>query len=193
MPPAPPKSTGYRVGKPRGTCFLTGHRIEPGEPYVGVLREVDGGYERLDATPQAWAAAEDQSAVATWQGTMPAEDVKPEDKLAVDDDVLATLLMRLAGDAEPEKVAFRFVIGLMLMRSRRLAFLDEATDEEGRDIWTMRFRGGDREYVNLIDPKLDAAELEAASDRVSRMLTEGVDREEIDASGQREDAGEEDE
>ena len=191
MPSAPPKSSGYRVGKPRGTCFLTGEPIAAGQPYVGVLREAEGGYERLDATPEAWSAAADQSCVASWQGTMPADEAKPEDKLAVDDDVLAALLMRLAGETEPEKIAFRFVFGLMLMRSRPLAFLDEATDEEGREIWTMRFRGGDREYVNLIDPKLDADELETASDRVSRMLAEGVDQAEVDASTS-DDAAEED-
>lgn len=174
-----PRSSSYRVGRPRGICHATGETIHAGDTYVGVLRETPEGFERFDYLPAAWETLENpqkSGVLAFWHGTMPAEASGEEDKIAIDDEVLVELLNRLENAEASEKIAFRFVVGLMLMRSRRLTFLGNETTDDGHDVWHLRFRGGDRQEVRLLDPKLGEAELQAASDRVSRLLTDGVDR-----------------
>lgn len=178
-PPSPSRPTPYRVGRPRGACHATGKPINAGDAYVGVLRETPEGFERFDYVPAAWnnlSESEKSGILAFWHGTMPAEAKEDDDKIAIDDDVLVELLNRLEDAEAPDKIAFRFVVGLMLMRSRRLTFIGNETSDEDHDAWLLRFRGGDRQEVRLLDPKLSEAELQAASDRVSHLLTEGVDR-----------------
>jgi hypothetical protein len=76
--------------------------------------------------------------------------------------------LRLEGQEEPARVGFRFVLGLLLMRRRRLK-LDGETREDGREVLRMRCprTGTVHEVVN---PRLSDGELTAVQDDVFEAL-----------------------
>ena len=172
----------YPVGRPRGVCSVTGQKIEPHTPYVAALREAESGLERVDYTEAAFEAlpAEQQAAhLAHWHTTMPEPDPKKR-KLLVDDEVLMELFRRLEGAETQEKLAFRVMLGLMLMRKKKLNFEGEDTDEDGREVWIMRPRKSEQTYP-MVDPKLAEDQLESVGEQVKQVLADGVDEEELAA------------
>ena len=176
----PGRPTEYPVGRPSGRCFVTSEPITVGQPYVAALRETVSGFERLEFTPAAWAdwpAEQKAGLLAFWRTTMPASEPEKR-RLLVDDEILAELFRRLAAVSEPEKLAFRFMLGLILMRKKKLVFEGSETDAAGRDVWRMRFRK-EEDMHDLVDPKLDETQLEEVGRQVGQILSGGIDEEQL--------------
>ena len=162
------------VGRPGGTCDLTGEPIEPGTPFFAALREDEGGLERIDVTPAAWEGVDKVPLIAYWRTTMPAAGDKP--KPIVDDATLGDLVERLADAEAPEQQRFRFVVALVLMRKRQLTY--EATEADGdAEHWIMRWRGRQHSHrpdVRLLDPKLDESQIADLTQSVGQILNAEV-------------------
>lgn len=174
--PTPSKTGGgYQVAKARQTCSVSGRAIAPGEKFMAALRETPTGLERLDVAMEQWAGLEKSDLLGYWQATMPQAEEKK--KVFVDDEVLCTLFERLAEATEPTKVAFRFVLGLILMRKRLVIYESTrhepagADGEAGRDIWVVRMKGRD-DRLDLIDPKLDEKRVMEVSQQLGEILNE---------------------
>lgn len=176
----PPRKVEYPVGRPHGVCFVTQQAIGPGEAYFAALRETSQGFERVEFTPAAWEAwpkEQKSGLLAFWRTTMPARDASERDKrrLLVDDEVLGELFRRLADVGEPEKLAFRFMLGLMLMRKKKLVFEGSDRDAEGREVWRVRFRREEGPPSEMIDPKLSESQLEEVGRQVGQILHGGIE------------------
>ena len=166
-----PQQGGYDVPRPAGHCVVTGRKIEPGERFFAAVRETPEGVERLDVSPEAWEGFDRARLLAFWQSVMPAHEQKK--KVFVDDEVLCTLFERLSDAVEPMKVNFRFVLGLILMRKRLIAYEDARHEEEGggRDVWVVRMKGRD-ERLDLIDPKLNEQQVAEVSQQLGEILNQ---------------------
>jgi len=160
---------GYAVARPHGKCTITGNDIVPGDKFMAMLKETPIGLERIDVSIDAWKDAPRDDALAFWQTIMPRpEQVKK--RLFVDDEVLCTLFERLADTQEELKVHFRFVLGLILIRKRRLVY--EGNDShDGHDYWVVRFRGKE-EKLSMLDPKLNEEQVRAVSSQLSEIMNE---------------------
>jgi hypothetical protein len=167
-PPTKPQQGGYDVPRPAGHCAVTGRKIEPGEKFFAAIRETPEGLGRADVAPEAWADFDKANLLAFWQAVMPHHEEKK--KVFVDDEVLCTLFERLADAAEPVKVNFRFVLGLILMRKRLIVY-EDARREDGRDLWVVRLKGKD-ERLSLIDPKLDEQQVTEVSQQLGEILNQ---------------------
>jgi hypothetical protein len=88
----------------------------------------------------------------------------------VDDGVLCELFERLASTTEPAKLNFRFVLGLILMRKRMIVY-EDTRQEEGKEIWSVRFKGRD-DRLNLLNPKLDEQQVMEVSQQLGEILNE---------------------
>ncbi len=165
----PQQGGGYDVPRPAGHCVATGRKIEPGERFFAAVRETPDGVERLDVSPEAWEAFDRANLLAFWQTLMPAHEQKK--KVFVDDEVLCTLFERLADASEPVKINFRFVLGLILMRKRLIAYEDARHEEGGRDVWIVRMKGRD-ERLDLVDPKLDEQQVAEVSQQLGEILNQ---------------------
>jgi hypothetical protein len=163
------QSQGYSVARPHGKCALTGAPIAEGEKFMALLRETPMGLERLDIAMTAWPEADKTGALAFWQCIMPRHD-QVKKKLFVDDEVLCTLFERLADTTEENKLHFRFVLGLILMRKRLLVY--EKTERQGdADAWIVRFKGKD-EKLSMIDPRLSEEQVKAVSSQLGEIMNE---------------------
>ena len=171
---APAASTGYEVGKPQGKCDVCGEAIPADEKFMAVLRETPIGFERVDCMLACWEKLARQNVVAFWKTTMPKPDATKK-KLFVDDEVLCSLFERLAEVAEPAKLSFRFVLGLILMRKRLLVY--EGSRKEGedgasrREIWSMRFKGRE-DKMDLLNPQLTEEQVGEVSRQMGEILNE---------------------
>ena len=170
QPPTKPQQQhgSYDVARPQGRCHVTGNAIEPGTKFMAALRETPQGFDRVDVSMPAWPQFERKDIVAFWQATMPAHEQKK--KMFVDDEVLCDLFERLKDTTEPPKLNFRFVLGLILMRKRMLMYEDSRNDE-GREVWTMRFKGKEQR-LDMLNPRLAEEQVAEVSQQLGSILNE---------------------
>lgn len=156
----------WEIDKPVGECYGSGRKIEYGEEYYGALVETGEGLKRQDFCADFWNEQRPE-VFCYWKTRLPHPDEKK--KLFVDDDMLMAFFERLAGEREQEKVNFRFVLTLVLMRKRRLKY-DSSRTEDGEEIWRLRVTGGDKEFVEVINPHLDEEQIEQLSSQIGQIL-----------------------
>jgi hypothetical protein len=132
---------GYEIPRTSGVCASNGRGLVPGEPYYAALVELpidrpsddeeskDKAAEalralglcRLDISLEAWEEGyRPEGLFGYWRSTVPEPNAKK--KMFVDDAVLMNLLERLADATEPDRLAFRYVLALILMRKKLLRY-----------------------------------------------------------------------
>lgn len=164
--------THYRVANPTGVCAATGATLEPGSTCIATLceRKEDDGFDRLDFLPAAWEEGHrPEGLFSYWKTTVPEPDAKP--KLLVDDTVLMDLFERLAEETRPHRIAFRFVLALILMRKRLLKFVGrQGTDEDER--WLMQPKGSDPDLppIPVANPHLTDEDIRELTGQLSEVL-----------------------
>jgi hypothetical protein len=161
-------SSGYSIARPQGKCAVCGQPIAAGEKFFAAVRENAAGLERLDVSVDCRDKIDRASVLAFWQTTMPSATAVKQ-KVFVDDTVLCELFERLADvQAEPSKLNFRFVLGLVLMRKRLLAYESTRVDG-GSEFWTVRLKGRD-ETIDLLNPRLDESQIADVSAQLGQIL-----------------------
>jgi hypothetical protein len=155
----------WEIDKPLGQCYGTGRKIGYGEEYFGALVETEEGLQRRDFCTDYWEKQK-PDVFCYWRTKLPRPGEKKQ--RFVDDDVLTAFFERLADESEQEKVNFRFVLALILMRRRRLKY-DSSELEDDREIWRLRITG-DKEIVEVINPHLDDEQIEQLSSQMGQIL-----------------------
>jgi len=163
------KPAGYDVARAQGKCFVSGNIIEPGAKLMAALRETPAGFERLDISLESWSGFDRKDVLAFWQTVMPSPQAVKK-KLFVDDQVLCELFERLASTTEQNKLNFRFVLGLILMRKRMIVY-ENSRVEDGKEIWKVRFKGRE-DLLDLVNPKLDETQVAEVSQQLGEILNE---------------------
>jgi len=166
--PVKPQAGSYSVARPLGRCSISDAEISVGQKFMAALRETPTGFERLDVALPAWPDFDKSDLLAFWQATMPATEHKKQ--IFVDDETLMTVFDRLEGTQEPNKQSFRFVLGLVLMRKRLLAY-EGSRMEADREIWTVKARGRD-ERIEISNPKLDEQRVAEVTQQLGEILNE---------------------
>ncbi len=155
----------WEVRKPLGRCYGSGKTIEAGEEYFGALVETEEGLERRDFCADYWEQ-EKPAVFCYWKTRLPEQGRKKQ--LFVDDEMLMAFFERLAGEEDQEKVNFRFVLALILMRKRLLKY-DSTRTEDGREVWRLRVVG-EQAYTNVVNPQLDEEQIRQLSAQIGQIL-----------------------
>jgi len=159
--------TPFEVQGPTRTCAATGKDLTVGERFYGVLLDEAGKFVRRDFSVGAWGGPP-PNAIAYWSGRIPASDrpVKP----TINDALLLDWFDHLSAATEdPNRLNFRYVVALLLMRRKRLKFEDSRRNTDGVDVLILRdARTGARHQV--IDPRLNDDDITAVQDEVFRVL-----------------------
>lgn len=132
------------------------------------------GLKRVDVCLDAWQAQQRPEQVFSyWKTTQPEPGGKPN--VFVDDAVLMELLKRLEDATEPDRLAFRHVLALILLRKKLLRY-DEALEREA----TVGEQTGRYTFWRLT-PKLDVAKgpLGKWSDTSLMVLDPGMDEQQV--------------
>jgi len=187
----------YQIEKSSGQCAITGRQLEPGETYIATLIEDGEGFQRLDVAKEAWDANQRPEKIFSfWQTTVPEPNASK--KVFVDDAVLMNLLTRLGEDdaaLSEQRIAFRFVLALILMRKKLLRYdrtesraiksasaaeVDgEGGDAKSADYWLMTpkldvskgiFGKWADEPLAIRDPHLDEEQIRGVTDQLGQIL-----------------------
>ncbi|MAC18351.1 MAG: hypothetical protein CMJ23_01505 [Phycisphaerae bacterium] len=179
---------GLVIGRTTGRCAATDRELVPGEPcFTALVRpivdpEAPAGrgdrpmVDRLDYDPEAWegvrsSGALEERLLCWWRTEVP--EAGGRRNLFVDDETLVDLFARLEEESDPGRQAFRFVLGLILLRRRRLRMIGR--DREGDDdIWRFKRVGGgeDAPIWSVTDPRLAEEDAEAIADQLSTILSD---------------------
>jgi len=166
--------TDFHVARSSGRCTATNEPLTPGEICIATLceRPEDEGFDRKDYSLAAWeAGARPEGLFSYWKTVVPEPDAKP--RLLVDDSVLMDLFERLASDERPQRAAFRFVLGLILMRKKLLKFTGRRS-EAGIERWLLQPRTGadqpEQPTIELINPNLADEDVRELIDQLSEVL-----------------------
>ena len=157
--------TDYQIQTNTRKCSITGRELRPGEKYFSVLFDENGAFVRRDYSAESWSAVP-EGAYSFWSGRLPLEGTPR--RPGIDDEMLFDCLRRMDGETEPAKIKFRYVLALLLMRRKRLKFV-EAHHEDDHDILILQSpqRG---ERITVIDPRLSDQEMNAVQDEVFEVL-----------------------
>jgi hypothetical protein len=158
----------WEINKPLGQCFGSGRKIEHGEEYFGALVVAEEGLQRQDFCAEYWES-EKPDVFCHWKTKLPEPGQKKQ--LFVDDQMLMTFFERLARETDQEKIDFRFVLTLILMRKRLLKYSESRT-EDGKEIWRLRIPGDKSAegLVEVVNPNLDAEQIEQLSSQMGEIL-----------------------
>ncbi|MEM1098121.1 MAG: hypothetical protein AAGH92_04965 [Planctomycetota bacterium] len=184
----------YEVQKPSGYCLATGRSLEPGEDCFSALIDVPEnerepndalGMKRVDISIDAWKQGFRPTGIFSfWRTTVP--DPEAKKKTFVDDPMLMNLLVRLADETDPDRLALRYVVALILMRKKLLRYdgIDreeaESDDATPREFWRMTPKADvskghfgkwdESQALRVLDPKLDAEGIERVTGQLGEVL-----------------------
>jgi hypothetical protein len=112
----------YEIGRFNPTCNISNRPLEPGSRFVAALIENDANeLERVNAHPDAWnSPAKPERVFAYWHATVPEPDAEHSNR--IDHDSLLAVFESIEADDDPtpNRLAFRFILALMLQRKRIL-------------------------------------------------------------------------
>jgi len=155
----------YQIQTSSRQCCVTGRTLEPGEVCYSALVPEGGQLVRRDDSRDAWQGPP-AGAVGYWQGKVPARET--DRKPVIDDDVLMECFLRLEGQQEPDRVSFRYVVGLLLMRRKRLKF-DDVHVRDGREVLCLKCNQT-RQVHEVVNPALSDDEIQAVQEEVFKVL-----------------------
>src|SRR5690606_6208297 len=129
----------------------TGRTLEPGEVYYAALVDLPAeagqpadalGIQRVDVSLEAWDEGyRPDHLFSYWKSTVPQPNEKK--KLFVDDTVLMNLLVRLADAAVTQRIAFRYLLDMILMRKKLIRYVGSerrTAEVDGQPVEQERWR-----------------------------------------------------
>jgi len=186
--------SNYDVQKTSGVCLSTGDPLEPGDScYSGLVdipaedREPNDqlGMKRVDVSAGAWEQGfRPPHLFSFWKTQVPEPNDKK--KMFVDDAVLLNLLRRLEDATEPQRLAFRYVVSLILMRKKLLRYdgMEKRDDPDGdgpvQEWWAFTpkldvskghfGKWNEDETLHVLDPRLDVSQIEQVTTQLGEIL-----------------------
>ena len=157
--------TDYQIQPSSRRCSATGRELQPGERYYSVLVEEEGKFVRKDYSAEAWRGAPD-GAFSFWMGRLAPPQSKR--RQPIDDEMLLECFQRLEGELEPNRIRFRYVVALLLMRRRRLKF-EETRQDGSQEVLVLRCTRTSVRHP-VVNPGLTNEELATVQDEVFQVL-----------------------
>ncbi|MFU8828073.1 MAG: hypothetical protein ACNA8P_01410 [Phycisphaerales bacterium] len=186
-------TSDYEIGRPGNRCAVSGRELAVGESFIGALLEVPevDDLERVDICSAAWEASgaleshivevterrdgEDhrvrRRVFAHWRGVMP-ESTKKVDPL-IGADSLMGIFDSLEGADEARRVAFRYVLALLLVRKRLLVLSGQRPaqgEQPGALLVRRKSDGPDGEAIEVTDPGMDEQAIVDVTEQLQLVL-----------------------
>jgi hypothetical protein len=133
------------------TCAATARPLNPGEVYFSVLVTAGSDFVRQDYCVDAWQGPP-ADCIGWWRSRVPTKD-DSQPQLAPTD-VMLNLFEAL--EDRPAEVAFRYLLGLLLLRRKIVRREESRHDDLGRELITLHCQRRDKDYeVVVAEPNAD--------------------------------------
>jgi len=166
---------GYPISRSTGRCAASGRAFVKGERFVAALVEREGApeLERLDYSVESWEGGARPvvplRVFAHWRSLMADSEAKRSEFLG--DEELMELFERLADATEARRLAFRYMLALVLVRKKQLKY-------EGTRDGVMKVRpkpavpgGPEASIIEVKDPGLTEDVLAGAIEQLGEIMT----------------------
>ncbi len=158
------------IGSFTAVCAASGRTLAAGERCVSALMEDAAGVlRRVDLAADAWESwPQRDGAICYWRMLAPTPEQR---RTFVDNDTLLEILERLAQSEEPRRIAYRWLIALILLRKRVLK--QDGIERDGEaEFWKFRLRGADDGHpgVRVRNPGLKDEDLRELSDQLAEVV-----------------------
>lgn len=157
--------TEYQIQPITRRCAKTGRELVSGEKYFTALLEEGDHFRREDYAVEAWQGPP-ANAFSFWTGRVPPPQQSARPR--IDDDLLEECFQRLEGQFEPNKVNFRYVVALLLVRRKRFKLENSKVDDGVGQIAVRCARTGATHSV--VNPRLSDEEMSAVQEEVFKVL-----------------------
>jgi len=156
---------------PRSTmhCAATGRELQENETYWSVVYDRPEGLERLDYCEEAWQGPP-ADALCVWRTRVPVKE--QEQKPLVDTSVMLDVFCGLQEQDDPDKINFRYILALLLMRKRILK-LEDTCREDDREFLVVSCRQTESTY-RVLDPHLTEDRIAGVQQQVGSILNTDV-------------------
>ena len=145
-------------------CHATGRPLAPGELYFSLLSVEGRQTVRRDYSAEGWKGPP-SDAIGWWKARLPKQS--PGRPTFAPNEVLLNLFDELAEN--DEEIAFRYVVGLLLIRRRVLRLEGTKVDDAGREAMQISIPSrGDRDEFLVVD--LTEEEMEQLQRRAAELL-----------------------
>ncbi|MBP5320493.1 MAG: hypothetical protein J6334_05860 [Kiritimatiellae bacterium] len=158
--------------RPRGhLCSLCGKPFADKQPCVSVLREIEGGYERLDCCAVCWKEApRDWEPFSVWEGEYTAPSPAAAKAEPVKKETAEQLLRKLIALDDPAMRNVVYVLAVMLERSKQLVELDAKPHESGGILRIYEHKKSGDTFI-VLDPRLRLDQLGEVQNQVVALLS----------------------
>ncbi|MGE4286289.1 MAG: hypothetical protein AB7F23_06720 [Phycisphaerae bacterium] len=157
--------TDWTISKSGGICCRCEKQFEEHEQFFAALSVCADGFKRLDVCADCWE--KDRPLAFYFWKTKHSSEEDNRNKF-IDDDMLFDLFEGLEESTEPDKLNFRFVLMLVLMRKRMLRY-NNTIREDGKDLWLLKVTGQKRE-VRVVDPHISEEEIDKLTENIGLVL-----------------------
>lgn len=128
---------------------------------------------RIDWSASAWdAGSRPDGLVCFWRGTAPNPGERR--RILLDDHTLLEMVERLEGEAEPRRVAYRWILALVLLRRKvlKLDRVERSAEEPPMERWLLRAKGSPEEAapLSLVNPQIRDEELRELADQLGELV-----------------------
>ncbi|ARN55904.1 hypothetical protein [Sedimentisphaera salicampi] len=156
----------WNIKKPEGVCSICGREFETDEEFYAGLVDGQEGFERIDTCIGCWQEKKPRT-FYFWKTKMPQPEEKGKQKF-LNDETMLEFLEKLEQSEEPEKINFRFVLMLVLVRKRILRYKDTFS-RDGKDYWRLKITGQDK-MVEVLDPHIGEEQIEKLSENIGDIM-----------------------
>lgn len=165
-----------KVERPHLVCHRTGTVIEAGTAFYSGLRFAEGHFVRLDFTEEGWRDRDPaETFLSWWRYRRPAASAQRGPRM-VNNTILLGLFNDLRDATERPKQCFAWLLALLLMRNKRLRFLD-LEQKDGQSYLLLEDREAKLAY-RVRDPRMDAQEQARVEEELRGIFEFGVEVEE---------------
>lgn len=155
------------------TCGVCHGNFEKDAELLSALKREEDVYVRLDFCLPCWEKEGSDGFLCFWKRKPRLKETQP----TVDGAVVFEIFQRLETAEDRHDRNFRYILGLLLMRRKRLKFLDVERTEDG-EFLIMEDRALEGVKYRLLDPGLTEEEMERTRNEVGKLFSVNVDGEE---------------
>jgi len=158
----------WNIAKSNQTCQLCEAKFGVGASYFSAIFVRAEGFERRDFCLSCFQDRRPENVYSYWKTAVPdaeEEDARPK----VDLDSVLDFFRRLDGDADAKRIAFRYVLALMLTRKKVFKLDGSEKREDGSEVLVFAARKGGEKHA-VVQPDIDENEIGAVSEELGQLL-----------------------
>jgi hypothetical protein len=159
----------WRIAKGSHQCQACAKAFAPAEAYYSVLRQSADTLARQDYCTDCFQHKRPDDVYYFWKTAVPDAGRVERKRPPLDVECVLEFLRKLEGDPASQRVAFRFILALMLTRKKVLVSDGARDGPAGPRVLRFREKGGGHVH-EVVEPQMSSEELAAVSNELGVLL-----------------------